>query len=205
MSSTQPRRPGRPPSMENPRARILDEAAALFARDGYDGASLGTLAEAVGVTKAAIYHYFPGKQDIYEAIIVQTLEGLLDHVRAVITAAPDPRAALAGFMRAHAEYFEANFEAFATMLVGYGGMRNHMLIEQAQTLRRDYESLLRDLIACGVAQGAFRDLDPAVTSRAVLSMLNWMVRWFRPGQGRKASDFAQDYCDLILHGINADT
>ena len=200
---TAPRRQGRPPSMENPRGRILDEAAALFARDGYDGASLGTLAEAVGVTKAAIYHYFPGKQDIYEAIIVQTLEGLLDHVRPAVAAAPDPRAALAGFMRAHAEYFEAHFDSFATMLVGYGGMRNRVPIEQAQTLRRDYESLLRDLIARGVAQGTFRDLDPAVTARAVLSMLNWMVRWFRPGEGRKAGDVAQDYCDLIRRGMDA--
>lgn len=200
---TAPRRQGRPPSMDNPRGRILDAAAALFAREGYDGASLATLAEAVGVTKAAIYHYFPGKQDIYEAIIVQTLEGLLDHVRPAVAAAPDPRAALAAFMRAHAEYFEAHHDGFAAMLVGYGGMRNRALIAQAQTLRRDHEALLRALIARGVETGAFRDLDPAVTSRAVLSMLNWMVRWFRPGQGRKAGDFAQDYCELILRGMNA--
>ncbi len=199
------RRQGRPPSMENPRGRILDEAAALFAREGYDATSLGRLAEAVGVTKAAIYHYFPSKQDIYEAIIVQTLEGLLAHVRPAVAAAPEPRAALAGFMRAHADYFEAHHDGFAALLVGYGGMRNRALIEQAQTLRAEYEALLRGVIARGVTEGAFRDLDPAVTSRAVLSMLNWMVRWFRPGQGRKASDFAQDYCDLILRGMNATT
>ena len=74
--ATKPRRQGRPPTIENARDRILDDAARLFARDGYDGTSLGELAASVGVTKAAIYHYFPNKKEIYEAIIVRTLEGL---------------------------------------------------------------------------------------------------------------------------------
>lgn len=37
----QPKRQGRPPSIENARERILDDAANLFARGGYDGTSLG--------------------------------------------------------------------------------------------------------------------------------------------------------------------
>ncbi|CAN7683395.1 TetR/AcrR family transcriptional regulator [Rhizobium sp. LjRoot30] len=62
------RRQGRPPTMENARERILDVAAELFARDGYEKASLGNLADSVGITKAAIYHYYPNKKEIYEAI-----------------------------------------------------------------------------------------------------------------------------------------
>lgn len=65
------RRQGRPPTMENARERILDVAAELFARDGYEKASLGNLADSVGITKAAIYHYYPNKKEIYEAIIVR--------------------------------------------------------------------------------------------------------------------------------------
>ncbi|EWM42258.1 bacterial regulatory s, tetR family protein [Bordetella holmesii 41130] len=63
--------------MPAPRERILEAAAALFARSGYEGSSIADLACAIGVSKAAIYHYYPTKQDIYDAIIVEVLSGLL--------------------------------------------------------------------------------------------------------------------------------
>lgn len=197
----QPKRLGRPPTIENARGRILEQAAAKFARAGYDGTSMDAIAESVGVTKAGVYHYFPNKKEIYEAIIVNTLDGLLRSVSAAIAQARDPENALSTFMAAHADYFEAHYDAFLTMLVGFGGMQNAGMIAEAQKLRNDYEALLRNIIASGVSDGSFRQVDVRISSRAVLSLLSWMTRWFKPGQGRRASDFAMDYCDLMLGGI----
>lgn len=199
----QPKRQGRPPTLENARERILDDAANLFAREGYDGTSLGDLAVSVGVTKAAIYHYFPNKKEIYEGIIVRTLDGLLREVSAATAEAKAPEDALRRFMTAHADYFEEHYNGFLAMLVGYGGMQNVVMLAEAQQLRDDYENLLRTILSDGTEAGQFRDVDAQLTSRAVLSMLNWMARWFKPGKGRRASSFAQDYCDLILGGLRA--
>lgn len=200
-TTAKPKRQGRPPTIENARDRILDDAARLFARDGYDGTSLGELAASVGVTKAAIYHYFPNKKEIYEAIIVRTLEGLRHHVSQAIAQASGPEEALARFMTAHADFFEDHYDGFLTMLVGYGGMENVVMLAEAQKLRDEHEQALRQIIAEGASKGAFRPVDIDITSRAVLSMLNWMVRWFKPGKGRRAAAFAQDYCDLLLGGL----
>ncbi|MCA0419238.1 MAG: TetR/AcrR family transcriptional regulator [Proteobacteria bacterium] len=202
-TATQPKRQGRPPTIENARDRILDDAARLFARDGYDGTSLGELASSVGVTKAAIYHYFPNKKEIYEAIIVRTLEGLRRHVSQATAQASGPEEALARFMTAHADFFEDHYDGFLAMLVGYGGMENVVMIAEAQKLRDEHEQALRHIIAEGVTTEAFRPVDIDVTSRAVLSMLNWMVRWFKPGKGRRAASFAQDYYDLIFGGLRS--
>lgn len=199
----QPKRQGRPPTIENARERILDDAANLFAREGYEGTSLGDLAESVGVTKAAIYHYFPNKKEIYEGIIVRTLEGLFQAVSTATSAASSPQDALLRFMTAHADFFEDHYNGFLAMLVGYGGMRNVVMITEAQHLRDDYENLLRKVISDGIKTGKFREVDVHVTSRAALSMLNWMARWFKPGKGRRASSFAREYCDLILGGLRA--
>jgi TetR/AcrR family transcriptional regulator, cholesterol catabolism regulator len=197
----QPKRQGRPPTINNARGRILEEAAAQFAQEGYEGTSMDDIAESVGVTKAGVYHYFPNKKEIYDAIIVNTLEGLLRSVSAAIGQARDPEDALSTFMRAHADYFEEHYDAFLTMLVAFGGMQNVGMIAEAQQLRDDYEALLRKIIADGMAGGTFRQIDVRTSSRAVLSMLNWMARWFKPGHGRRASDFAAEYCDLLLGGI----
>ena len=48
---------------------------------------------------------------------------------------------------------------------------------------------------------AARKNDVKVTGRATLSMLNWMVRCYQPGKGRRATSLAKDYCELILGGI----
>lgn len=202
-TEAKPKRQGRPPTIANARDRILDDAARLFAKDGYDGTSLGELATAVGVTKAAIYHYFPNKKEIYEAIIVRTLEGLRRYVSQATAEASGPEVALARFMTAHADFFEDHYDGFLTMLVGYGGMENVVMIAEAQKLRDEHEQALRQIIADGTAKGAFRAVDSDVTSRAILSMLNWMARWFKPGKGRRAASFAEEYCDLMLGGLRS--
>lgn len=61
----------RPPNADGQRTRqaILDAALALFAEKGYFGTSLRDVARAVGVRESALYHYFPGKEALFEAIL----------------------------------------------------------------------------------------------------------------------------------------
>lgn len=63
------------------RLRIVDAARDLFVRVGYDGTSVGDVADALGVTKSAITYYFPAKEDLLVAVAdphLVNLEQLLD-------------------------------------------------------------------------------------------------------------------------------
>jgi AcrR family transcriptional regulator len=201
MNEKATRRLGRPPRTANQRERILQEAAVLFARSGFDGSSLNDLAEELQISKAGIYHYFKSKQDVYDAITIQTLQGLFDHVSTVIRDARGPHDKLSAFMTAHAEFFERNYWAFRAMLISFSGMPAPQPRQEAVVLRERYERLLREIIVDGMAQGQFRDADPASTGRAVLSLLNWMARWFHPGGAKSASEIALEYLDLLIHGL----
>ncbi len=194
---------GRPPVLENARDRILDEAAELFGSGGYDKSSLNDVAERLGVTKAAVYHYFPTKQAIYDAIIVRTLEGLLDNVRREVDNATGSDGRLRAFMLAHATYFEKNYWGFVCMLIGYGGMANPGLKSEANHLRSDYEAVLRAILEEGMDDGTFRKTDMTTASHSVLSMLNWMVRWFKPSGRRNAATFAFEYYEMLTRGLFA--
>jgi AcrR family transcriptional regulator len=55
--------------MADTREQILDAARQLFMEHGYDKASLREVAERVGVTKAALYYYFPSKEALLEALL----------------------------------------------------------------------------------------------------------------------------------------
>lgn len=196
-----PRR-GRPAVVANARARILAEAARLFATRGYDNTSISDLAEVLGLTKPAIYHYFPSKRAIYDEIILQILSGQTAAVAEAIATIPPGAARVRRFMMAHAAFFEANFWGFSAMLVGYGGM-NPQILGEAVALRDGYERMFREVLTGAVAAGELRPLDVVTTGRAMLSTLNWMTRWFRPGGGRTAEEIAADYFDLFFSGLAA--
>lgn len=53
------------------RAQILSEAISVFARDGYADASMRQLAEEVGIAKSALFHHFPTKEDLLQAVLLE--------------------------------------------------------------------------------------------------------------------------------------
>ena len=191
---------GRPPTIEAPRATILREASKLFAKHGFEGTSLQNIATAVGITKAAIYHYFPTKQAVYDAIVVDLLERLDETVRTRVAEVPDHGDKLKQLMIAHADFLEENYSDFITLLYGLAGLSRPICPDEA-LVRDRYESLVRETIENGTATGAFAPSSRDVTARAVLSLLNWMSRWYRPDGERKARDFASDYFELIYNGL----
>lgn len=187
--------------MADPRAEILRAAARLFAEKGYAASSLNELAAAMNYSKGAIYNYFSSKQEIYDAIIILSLTGLHDASAAAVAGVGDPAERLKRFMMAHARFLADHHDSFVTMLVGFSGMADVALKQDALALRDAHEGLLRAVVADGVAAGLFREVDPAVVGRAVLSLLSWMARWFRADGAKSAEEIALDYYDLLLRGL----
>ena len=82
------------------RARILDAACDLFTQKGYEKVSLREVAEVVGITKAALYYYFPTKEKMFEAL-VQPFFGMQQVVFELLATPPNREswaAALTSFL-----------------------------------------------------------------------------------------------------------
>ena len=60
------------------RDKILDTAEALFARSGFEGVGLREVAMRSGMSKSALFHYFPGKADLYSAVLDRILGAVLE-------------------------------------------------------------------------------------------------------------------------------
>ncbi|WP_116051619.1 TetR/AcrR family transcriptional regulator, partial [Amycolatopsis palatopharyngis] len=66
---------------EDTRARLLDTALRLFSEHGVEGTSLQMIADALGVTKAAVYYHFKAKDEITEAVAepaIRELDAIVD-------------------------------------------------------------------------------------------------------------------------------
>lgn len=83
-----PRRRGRPSrdAMAMPREDILRQAFAAFARDGYDGVSLRTLAAGCGISDSLISHHFGSKQRLWEEATDSMFQPLYDRLLALLDA-----------------------------------------------------------------------------------------------------------------------
>jgi len=76
-----------PPARKRKKLRkeeIVAEATKLFAERGYDGASMGDLAERVGLRKASLFHHFPSKDILYATVLAELLAEVQ---QAILTAA----------------------------------------------------------------------------------------------------------------------
>lgn len=186
--------------MPLPRQTILARASRLFAESGYERTSLKDVAQAVGLSKAAIYHYFATKQEIYEAIVETLLSELHDYVASQVDLQIDHPSRLKAFMMAHADYFERHYAEFITLLHGVSGIGNPQTPRQIE-VRDRYEGLLRGLLAEGETAGAFSGCNVADTARAILSMLNWMSRWFDPKGPKRAAILAADFFEVFYCGL----
>lgn len=67
--------------------RIIETALRLFAANGFSGTSMQDIASELGITKAALYKHFSGKQEILDSIICRMQEG--DHEKAQSSGVPD--------------------------------------------------------------------------------------------------------------------
>ncbi len=86
---------------EEIRARILDAALEIFAARGFTGATMGQLAERAGLATGALYRYYPGKQELFDAVVTpelaraheRLLEGSVRSLSFIASGAPPPAVA----------------------------------------------------------------------------------------------------------------
>jgi AcrR family transcriptional regulator len=193
-----------PPAEESERiVQILTEAARIFARKGYEGASMRDIAEACDISKSLLYHHFTSKEEIYSRVAVGATKELYQFVVDHVPPDAAPGEKIRAFMVATAEYFRRHRWAWiASTTAFWNDPERHRRTERL-TRRDRYETYLRQLIQEAVEAGEIRDVDVAMTGRMILSTLNWMHRWYNPSMPMKPEQIADMYYDLVFNGLRA--
>jgi AcrR family transcriptional regulator len=192
----------RPPKA-NKEAIILAEACRLFATKGFDGASIRDIAEAAGISNAALYHFFTDKNELFARIFIAVTERLCHFVEARIDADEAPAQRLRAFMRGYAKFFEDHAHECVAASLSFRALVDSPRRDEAIYWRDRYEGKLREIISDGMASGAFRRGDAALAGRAVLSCLNWLHRWYNAEGPMRPVEIVDGYADILLGGIAA--
>lgn len=187
------------------RREIVDVAAALFARQGYHATSLDDLCSATELKRGGLYHYIGSKEEllfqIHERFIVPLLEAAHE-----IERRDDPPAQT---LRELAQVLMGVIADYNDQVTVF--LHEWRTLEQASTdralrvreARRDFESVIRRTLDRGVADGSFAIRRPGLAVLGFLGIINYAYQWYRPDGAASASEIADEFCDVFLHGVSA--
>ena len=182
------------------REDILEAAAQVFRRKGFHGASMQDIARAVNLQKPSLYHHVSSKQEILLALLDRALELLLERISAISSQNVPADKKLQEMIRAYLQILAENTDLSAVLLF------EHRSLERKQHARhvpnRDrFEALWRQVLEEGVGTKLFHCEDPALTTRAILGILNWTITWYHPGGPLQIDEIADHYASLLLNGL----
>ena len=176
-------------------------AVHLFRTRGYESARLEDVADELGITKAAIFYYFPKKIDLLIEICERAIDEAMERQAAILAsaAAPEERLRLAvadhiAGMATNAAVWNVFFREFD--VVSICEARRSAIAKRLSTFGQRFERLLDE----GISKGIFRPVDSRLAANAILGMLNWSNRWIQADQ---AEDVSEVFNDLISHALFA--
>ena len=196
------------PAAPERRDEIVRAAMECFAARGFSGTTTREIAARVGITEAALYRHFEGKEALYAAIIDRKMAAPALAERLVEAAARgDDRGVFGGLAKLIIEALQADPAFFRILL--YTALEGHSL---AEPFFRQRMAALREFLSGYIArrtrEGAFRKLDPVLAARAFIGMV-WDYVLVRelfqqkesyPISGEAAAD---TFVSIFLDGMTA--
>lgn len=186
---------------KNRREFIVGEAAKLFARAGYQAATMDELSAMTGLNKGTIYYYYKSKSDILYDMVISIAN------RSLTLAAPAVKMEHAADSLAHVieimvRWIGEHRDAVRTYFQE-SPYFDKIFSEEQNKAVRDQQKLLMKIIYStlekGHKSGELIDFDVTVTGRLITGMLMWIYRW--PEDELEVDRIIHSISTIILYGI----
>ena len=183
------------------REQILEEAAKLFAEQGYHGAAVGDICDALSVGKGVFYWYFPSKEAVFSELLQDSLLQLRRSQQAAITPVEDPVARIEEGIRASIGFFRANPTVLAVLRIAARYEEFAGLVQKGQEIVvADVASHIKE----GMATGAIRHGDPELMAHGILGAIFHFVETYLETDSAVSSDrpgLADEAVAFCLRGL----
>lgn len=182
---------------EKTEAAIRKAAADLIARHGFEAVSMRQLAGEVGVQAAALYRYFPNKEELLYTLMREHMDGLIAAWEAARPATNDPATRLSAFTANHIRYHVERRHSTHVSNMELRSLSRDKL-SAILKLRTAYEKELRQILRAGAESGAFDIEDTTLTAMAMIQMITGVIVWFRPDERLSVADVTRKYQAMTM-------
>jgi AcrR family transcriptional regulator len=183
---------------------IFDHATRLFAQRGFSGTSFQDIADAVGLTRPALYHYVKSKDDLLAKLVAEVTVVAATDIgevakRVELSAVQRLRDIVQLLVRRQGE----QGERFRLLLRSEADLPEAAAAAYAENRRAVLRSLT-DVIEQGVAQGEFRPVSATVAALGTLGMVNWVAWWYHAGSQFDLDSVCSELAEMAVHSIAAE-
>jgi AcrR family transcriptional regulator len=184
------------------RQQILSTAKNLFIQQGYHGLSMREIAEALGVSKAALYYHFRDKEELLLAI----LDAYLDEMEAALMFIQREQVGARRQIRALVELIlQQPADQRAVIRLSSQEMAQLSLPARQsfdQAYHRKFLDRIRSILSDGIQSGELRPVHPTVAAWALLGM---MYPYFYPAHSSDLLppvEVAESLVNIFLDGVS---
>lgn len=185
-------------------AEILDAARGIFARKGFEAATMDDIAAAAGVGKGTLYLYYRSKRDIYLAALGGGLREIRDRTQAAVDAATTIHDKIRAFVLTKVHYFNEHRDFYRIYHAEFGNLVTHpsCLPDELMALYLQQVQQLEGALAEARDQHLVRAVDPGKTAFAVFEITRGLIiRRLLDQSTTGAEDDGAFIVDLIWKGI----
>lgn len=183
---------------------VLDAAIRIMAAKGYSAMSVQEVADAVGVLKGSLYHYFASKEDLLFRVIEDSYSRASATAEEVASLGLEPLEELCEYLHRQAIWYftqQDRAKIYFTEARHLKGERLEKMKDQA----REYQTRLLNLIIAAKEAGSIKSrTDPRILCRYIEGSLenlrNWSGSAFR---NRSNEELAEEFVSLTRHAIEA--
>lgn len=156
---------------------ILQAALEVFGEQGLAGARIDEIAARAGVGKGTLYHYFPGKDELFRELVRRTVREIT-----VGVLPPDARGTatelLRAFMRGYwARLRTPGFQTLYRLILGELHHFPELTRFYAEEIAGTTVDFVARLVERGVAEGELRAVDPAAAGRMLAALFTQNAVW----------------------------
>ncbi len=191
-------RGGRMPRLAR-RAQLLDSALEVFVAQGYHAAAMDDIAERAGVSKPVLYQHFPGKLELYLALLEQSSDRIIDATRTALASTQDNKLRVLATMHVFYDYVADAQGAFR--LVFESDLTNEPAVRlQVDRVTKECAEEIAKVISedTGLSAEAAHLLAVSLVGMAQVSARFWLDS----GGGIDQSDAATLVAGLAWRGIS---
>ncbi len=184
---------------EDRRREILQVAARLFRAQGYAATSLEEVADAIGITKAAIYYHFTSKDEVLFEMRDRIVRESLVRVRRIVESDETPVVKMERILTGHLETLLANLDANVVFHREVGFLPRDRESE-VRKREREHDLMLRRVYREGAEAGDFPAIDAAIAVNFLLGACNMTYRWYKPSGAVSPCGTIEAILALLQHG-----
>ncbi|MEU7813274.1 TetR/AcrR family transcriptional regulator [Pseudonocardia sp. NPDC049154] len=179
---------------------LYEHATRLFAERGFAGTSLQDIADALGITRPALYYYVKSKDELLAKLVTEVTNGPLDELNALVERDEDPVRRLRGIVEVIVGRRTTQPARFRLLIRSEAELPAELTAAYDES-RRAVLKVIAGVIDDGVRAGRFRPVDARVAALGVLGMCNWVAWWFHPGGRDTAEGVVDQLADMAVAAL----